>query len=80
MSQPTPPLRLVLMGTGPFAVPSFEALRDAGHSIALVVTKPPAAVKSRGAPRRRLSDRGPSSTGCRSSIPPASMIRRRSKR
>ena len=44
-------LRLVLMGTGPFAVPSFEALRAAGHAIALVVTKPRVEVKSRqGAP------------------------------
>jgi methionyl-tRNA formyltransferase len=44
-------LSLVLMGTGPFAVPSFEALRAAGHSIAWVVTKPRAEVKSRqGAP------------------------------
>jgi methionyl-tRNA formyltransferase len=39
------------MGTGPFAVPSFEALRAAGHDIALVVTKPQPSVKSRkGAP------------------------------
>lgn len=42
--------RLVLMGTGPFAVPTFEALRAAGHDIALVVTKPMAAVKSRKGP------------------------------
>lgn len=32
--------RLALMGTGPFAVPSFEALRTAGYSIPLVVTRP----------------------------------------
>jgi methionyl-tRNA formyltransferase len=44
------PLRLVLMGTGPFAVPSFEALQAAGHEIALVVTKPSPAVKSRKGP------------------------------
>lgn len=34
------PLRLVLMGTGPFAVPSFEALAAAGHRILQVVTRP----------------------------------------
>ena len=34
------PLELVLMGTGPFAVPSFEALRSDGHNILLVVTRP----------------------------------------
>ncbi|QDT04391.1 Methionyl-tRNA formyltransferase [Rubripirellula lacrimiformis] len=38
------------MGTGPFAVPSFEALRSAGHEIALVVTKPMPPVKSRKGP------------------------------
>ena len=44
------PLRLVLMGTGPFAVPSFEALRLAGHEIVMVVTRPARAVKSRKGP------------------------------
>jgi len=34
-------VRIVLMGTGPFAVPSFEAIRASGmHDISLVVTKP----------------------------------------
>lgn len=33
-------MRLVLMGTGPFAVPSFEALRCDGHEIACVFTRP----------------------------------------
>ena len=46
----TRPQRLILMGTGPFAVPAFEALRDAGHEIALVVTRPAAVVKSRKGP------------------------------
>lgn len=36
----SPPLRLVLMGTGPFAVPSFEAIAAAGYEIATVVTRP----------------------------------------
>ena len=44
-------LRIIAMGTGPFAVPSFDALRAAGHEIALVVTRPQPPVKSRkGAP------------------------------
>lgn len=43
-------LRLVMMGTGPFAVPSFEALRTAGHAIAMVVTRPNPPVKSRRGP------------------------------
>lgn len=34
------PLRLVFCGTPQFAVPTLEALRAAGHEIALVVTQP----------------------------------------
>jgi methionyl-tRNA formyltransferase len=44
------PQRLILMGTGPFAVPAFEAIREAGHEIALVVTRPVVAVRSRKGP------------------------------
>ncbi|GAA5508836.1 methionyl-tRNA formyltransferase [Novipirellula caenicola] len=44
-------LRIIAMGTGPFAVPSLEALRAAGHEFVLVVTRPQPPVKSRkGAP------------------------------
>ncbi len=42
--------RLILLGTGPFAVPSFVALCDAGHEVALVVTRPAPPVKSRRGP------------------------------
>lgn len=42
--------RMILMGTGPFAVPSFEAIRLAGYPIAMVVTKPAPPVKSRKGP------------------------------
>ncbi|MCA9137630.1 MAG: hypothetical protein KDB00_12750 [Planctomycetales bacterium] len=38
------------MGTGPFAVPSFEAIRQSGHQILAVVTKPEPPVKSRKGP------------------------------
>jgi methionyl-tRNA formyltransferase len=54
MPSPSPPAdaeqRLIVMGTGPFAVPSFDALRIAGHEIALVVTRPMPPVKSRKGP------------------------------
>lgn len=40
-------LRLVLMGTGAFAVPAFEALIESGHDIAAVITRPAPEVKSR---------------------------------
>jgi methionyl-tRNA formyltransferase len=33
-------VRVVLLGTGGFAVPSLEALLDAGHDVAAVVTQP----------------------------------------
>ncbi|MBX3421235.1 MAG: methionyl-tRNA formyltransferase [Pirellulaceae bacterium] len=33
-------MRIVVLGTGPFAVPSVEALRTLGHDIPLVVTRP----------------------------------------
>lgn len=33
-------LRLVLMGTGPFAVPTFNALVDTGHECVIVFTRP----------------------------------------
>ncbi len=33
-------MRLILMGTGPFAVPSFDAIRTQGHEIISVVTRP----------------------------------------
>ncbi|MCM2371849.1 methionyl-tRNA formyltransferase [Aporhodopirellula aestuarii] len=43
-------IRIILMGTGPFAVPSFEAIRAAGHNIPVVITRPMPPVKSRGGP------------------------------
>ena len=33
-------MRIVLFGTGPFAVPSFEALIDSSHEVAALVTRP----------------------------------------
>jgi methionyl-tRNA formyltransferase len=33
-------MRIVFLGTGAFAVPSFEALLDAGHEVAALVTQP----------------------------------------
>ena len=44
------PLRLVVMGTGPFAVPMFEALRGTPHTIAAVVTRPDRAPAGRRPP------------------------------
>jgi methionyl-tRNA formyltransferase len=43
-------LRLVVMGTGPFAVPMFESLRASPHAIAAVVTRPDRAAAGRRPP------------------------------
>jgi methionyl-tRNA formyltransferase len=40
-------MRLVMMGTGPFAAPTFEALYAAGHDVAALVTRPPRNVRDR---------------------------------
>ena len=50
IQQTSNPQRLVLMGTGPFAVPAFEALCEAGHEIAMVVTRPAVLNRSRKGP------------------------------
>ena len=33
-------MRLILMGTGSFAVPTFRALLDSNHDVAAIVTRP----------------------------------------
>jgi methionyl-tRNA formyltransferase len=33
-------MRLIMMGTGPFAVPTFKQLYQAGHDVVLLVTRP----------------------------------------
>lgn len=43
-------MRLVLMGTGPFAVPSFEALRADGHEICCVITRPEVVTNAKKGP------------------------------
>jgi len=40
-------MRLILMGTGPFAVPTFRALFNSNHAVALVVARPPVARRGR---------------------------------
>ena len=43
-------MRIILMGTGPFAVPAFDAIRAQGYEIVKVVTRPAQQVKSRKGP------------------------------
>ena len=42
--------RIIVMGTGPFAVPMFEALLASRHQVLLLVTKPRPAEHGRGGP------------------------------
>jgi len=53
-------MRLVMMGTGPFAVPTFEALLDSTHQVLGLVTRPaPANPRGRAPtnPMRDVADR-----------------------
>jgi len=43
-------LKIVMMGTGPFAVPTFQALLQDGHDIPLLVTRPIVMGKGKKAP------------------------------
>ena len=47
-----PALRIVVMGTGPFAVPMFERLLASRHRIVALVTRPDRAPAGRRAPGR----------------------------
>jgi methionyl-tRNA formyltransferase len=41
-------MRLIMMGTGPFAVPTFEFLLASSHDVLTLVTRPATVVQSRG--------------------------------
>jgi methionyl-tRNA formyltransferase len=41
-------MRLIMMGTGPFAVPTFESLLDSQHQVLALVTRPSARVQTHG--------------------------------
>jgi methionyl-tRNA formyltransferase len=61
MSQPTVTaskraLKIVVMGTGPFAVPMFQALVHSSHTVAAVVTRPSHAPAGRRPPPNPMRD------------------------
>jgi methionyl-tRNA formyltransferase len=61
MSQPTVSLskralKIVVMGTGPFAVPMFQALVHSSHTVAAVVTRPSHAPAGRRPPPNPMRD------------------------
>ena len=43
-------MRLIIMGTGPFAVPMFQAILTDGHDVPIVVTRPARPVRGRKQP------------------------------
>lgn len=49
-------MRLVALGTGPFAVPTLRRLVAAGHEVALVVTRPPRGRRAPAAPMQSAAE------------------------
>src|SRR5262245_4337721 len=49
-------MRLVMLGTGPFAVPTLRALVAAGHDVALVITRPPRGRTAEASPLQRAAE------------------------
>ncbi len=41
------PMKIVMMGTGPFAVPTFEALLGSSHDVVALFTRPPRPVRGK---------------------------------
>lgn len=50
MTTPSSPLRIVVMGTGPFAVPMLRALSASRHPVAALVTQPVRESRGKAAP------------------------------
>jgi methionyl-tRNA formyltransferase len=49
-------MRLVMLGTGPFAVPTLEALAASPHEVAFVVARPPRGRKAEASPLQRTGE------------------------
>ena len=49
-------MRVVMLGTGPFAVPTLRALAASPHEIALVITRPPTGRNAQASPLQRAGD------------------------
>jgi methionyl-tRNA formyltransferase len=56
VSAPQPSLRIVVMGTGPFAVPMFRAILESSHPVVAVVTRPAHAPAGRRPPPNPMRD------------------------
>src|SRR5690349_304093 len=49
-------MRLVVLGTGPFAVPTLQKLAESRHEIALLVTRPPTDRKATASPMQQTAE------------------------
>lgn len=49
-------MRLIMLGTGPFAVPTLQAIAASAHEVALVVTRPPVGRKAEVSPVQKAAD------------------------
>jgi methionyl-tRNA formyltransferase len=49
-------MRLIMLGTGPFAVPTLQALAASTHEVALVVTRPPRGRVAVASPMQRAAE------------------------
>lgn len=57
LSGPEPiAMRLIVLGTGPFAVPTLEKLAASRHEIALVITRPPTGRNATASPLQRAGE------------------------
>src|SRR6476646_9484102 len=48
-------MRLIVLGTGPFAVPTLAALASSRHEICLVITRPPTGRTSHASPMQQAA-------------------------
>ena len=49
-------MRLIMLGTGPFAVPTLKKLATSRHEVALVVTRPPTGRKAMASPLQQAGE------------------------
>src|SRR5262245_52645742 len=49
-------MRLIMLGTGPFAVPTLQALAASNHEVELVITRPPAGRTAAASPLQRAGE------------------------
>jgi methionyl-tRNA formyltransferase len=49
-------LRLVMFGTGPFAIPTLEALEASRHAVLLVITRPPQGRRPAASPLQQVAE------------------------